>query len=58
MKTIKAWAVVDKDGDIVSAPSSYSPDLIVCKSAERCDEWKVNRRDERVVRVTIQVEDE
>lgn len=57
MKEIKAWAVVDEDGDIVSAPSSFSPDLIVCKSEERCDEWIGLRKAERVVRVTVRIEE-
>jgi len=56
-KRVKAWAVVDKDGDIVTAPSRYSMDMLICKSAERCEEWKVNRPGERVVPITIIVEE-
>ena len=57
MKTVKAWAVVDKDGDIVTAPSRYSMDMLICKSAERCEGWKVNRPDGRVVPVVIEWEE-
>ena len=56
-RKVRAWAVVDKDGDIVTAPSRYSMDMLICKSAERCEEWKVNRPDERVVPVEIVYKD-
>jgi hypothetical protein len=52
-----AWAVVDKDGDIVTAPSQFSMDLVICTSKERAEQWVHANRGERVVRVEVKIQE-
>lgn len=55
MKTVKAWAVVDKDGTPIFAPAG---NLLAANSEDCAKEMYRIARGQRVVRVTIQVEDE